>query len=133
MQGEGNYRRETDKGSYMNIEKMIKISQVCHEANRAYCQTIGDNSQLPWSEAPQWQRDSALKGVELHLSGDHGPQASHDSWRKEKIETGWVYGEVKDPEKKTHPCMVDFDQLPKEQQIKDFIFLAVVRAFKDAK
>jgi len=38
----------------------------------------------------------------------------------------------KEAEKKTHPCMVTFEQLPKAQQLKDFIFLAVVRAFKDA-
>ena len=28
------------------------IAQICHAANRAYCQLLGDNSQLPWSEAP---------------------------------------------------------------------------------
>jgi len=116
----------------MNIESQIKIAQVCHEANRAYCQTLGDNTQLPWSEAPQWQRDSALLGVELHLTGEHGPQASHDSWRGQKIRDGWIYGEVKDAEKKTHPCMVEFDLLPKEQQLKDYIFRSVVQAFKDA-
>lgn len=122
-----------EKGNKMNIEQQIKIAQVCHEANRAYCQTIGDMSQPPWEEAPQWQRDSALLGVELHLSGDYGPQASHESWRNQKIKDGWTYGDVKDPEYKKHPCMVDFDQLPKEQQLKDFIFRSVVNAFKEAR
>ena len=40
----------------------------------------------------------------------------------------WTYGEVKDPAKKEHPCLVAFEALPKEQQAKDYIFKAVVDA-----
>jgi hypothetical protein len=29
------------------------IAKVCHETNRAYCETLGDNSQPPWEEAPE--------------------------------------------------------------------------------
>ena len=106
------------------------IARVCHEVNAAYCRALGDYSQPPlWDDAPQWQKDSAILGVELHLSNPSaGPAASHESWMKQKLEDGWVYGEVKDPEKKTHPCLVPFDQLPREQQAKDFIFAGVVHA-----
>lgn len=104
-----------------------EIAEVCHEANRAYCQAIGDHSQLPWAEAPEWQRQSALNGVRLHASNPElGPQASHEAWMKEKLDTGWVYGLEKSPEHKTHPCLVPFDQLPREQQAKDYIFKAIV-------
>lgn len=105
------------------------IAQVCHEVNRAYCQALGDNSQPTWADAPDWQRDSALLGVALHANNPAaGPQASHESWMAQKVADGWVFGEVKDPEAKTHPCMVPFDQLPREQQAKDFLFRAVVHA-----
>lgn len=105
------------------------IAQACHEVNRAYCQALGDNSQPAWVEAPAWQRDSAFVGVELHLDNPNaGPQASHESWMTQKLSEGWVYGETKDPEKKTHHCIVPFGQLPREQQAKDFIFRAVVHA-----
>lgn len=114
-----------------STEVIVQIAMVCHEANRAYCRSIQDNSQVPWADAPDWQRASAIKGVKLHLSGDHGPEASHESWMKEKQETGWVFGEVKDPEAKTHPCMVPFAELPKEQQMKDILFRAIVHAFKE--
>ena len=67
-------------------------------------------------------------GVDLHTMGDFGPEASHISWMKQKAEDGWVYGPVKDPEKKQHPCMVPFDQLPIDQQAKDFIFRSIVHA-----
>jgi len=47
----------------MNVEQ---VARVAHEANRAYCESIGDTSQVRWEDAPQWQRDSALKGVQFH-------------------------------------------------------------------
>lgn len=108
--------------------QMERIARVCHEVNRAYCQALGDTSQPTWADAPEWQRSSARMGVDLHTMGDFGPEASHISWMQQKQDEGWVYGPVKDAEKKEHPCMVPFDQLPREQQAKDFIFRAVVHA-----
>ena len=109
-----------------------QIAQVAHEVNRAYCIAIGDNSQLVWQEAPQWQKDSAILGVTFHMEHpDAGPDASHNSWMQQKIETGWQYGEVKDEVKKTHPCIMPFTQLPKEQKAKDYLFRQVVHSLKD--
>lgn len=107
-----------------------RIARLAHEVNRAYCESQGDLSQAKWEDAPEWQRASARLGVELHLSGDHGPEASHASWMTQKLADGWTYGETKDPVAKTHPCMVPFHDLPKEQQAKDFIFRGVVNSFK---
>lgn len=107
------------------------IAKVCHEANRAYCATLGDTSQLPWDQAPEWQKESAIKGVKFHLATpDAKPSASHESWLEEKRAAGWKHGPVKDAEKKEHPCFVPFEQLPPEQQAKDVLFTAVVHALK---
>jgi len=113
----------------MNPER---IARVAHEVNRAYCQALGDQTQLPWEDAPAWQRESALTGVQLHLQNPWaGPEASHESWSEEKRRTGWVYGAAKDPVAKTHPCLVPFGQLPREQQAKDWIFRGVVLALAE--
>lgn len=110
-------------------EQITKIAKVCHEANRAYCAAIGDPSQLPWEDAPQWQRDSAMQGVKFHfVNPQAGPSNSHDSWLKEKQATGWKYGPVKDEVKKEHPCCVHYDDLPVEQKAKDYIFRAICHA-----
>ena len=107
----------------------VQIAKVCHEVNRAYCQALGDDSQVPWSEAPAWQKDSIVNGVNMHLLDPHATvAASHEAWMAEKIAAGWTYGGLKDEQAKTHPCMVPFDQLPRDQQAKDFIFRAVVHA-----
>ena len=109
------------------------IAAVCHEVNRAYCQSLGDYTQPTWDDAPEGQKASAIAGVQLPLSKpDAGPQASHESWMKQKVDEGWEYGPYKDPEKKLHPCIVPFYLLPREQQTKDFIFRVVVHAVAKA-
>ena len=109
------------------------IARVCHEVNRAYCASLGDTSQVAWEDAPEWQRTSAIKGVEFNLTNpDAPPSASHDSWLAEKRATGWKYGPAKDAEKKEHPCFVPYDELPREQRTKDHLFKAVVTALATA-
>lgn len=106
------------------------ISRIAHEVNRAYCAAIGDPSQVSWDEAPQWQKDSAMAGVLGIISGDiTKPSDSHESWMAQKLADGWKYGKVKDPEALTHPCIVDYDKLPPEQQTKDYLFFAVVTSY----
>src|ERR1700749_2788189 len=71
------------------------IAQVAHEANRAYCATIGDFSQPAWDDAPTWQRTSAIEGVQNILHGTvKVPQDSHAAWSAHKVREGWKYGPV---------------------------------------
>ena len=105
------------------------IAKVCHEANRAYCETIGDLSQPKWEDAPDWQKNSAIDGVEKIIDGTvKQPSDSHASWLAEKERGGWSYGPVKDPDNKKHPCFVPYEELPTEQKLKDALFFAVVKA-----
>jgi hypothetical protein len=114
------------KDNDMNIEE---IARVAHQANKAYCESLGDMSHVDWEHAPKWQRKSAITGVNMHINNpEAGPQASHDSWMNEKLLDGWVYGELKDFEAKTHPCLVSFFELPHDEQSKDYIFRAIVHA-----
>lgn len=112
----------------MTIEQ---IARVCHEANRAYCLTQGDPSQKPWEEAAEWQRASAIKGVEFALFNPQADaSAQHNSWLTDKLKDGWKFGPVKNEAKKEHPCIVPFEQLPEAQKRKDQLFLAVVQALR---
>ena len=103
-----------------------EIARICHEVNRGLCEALGDYSQVGWERAPRWQRDSAIAGVENALQGAE-PHESHESWSAQKLSEGWVYGEVKDPEAKTHPCLVPFEKLPPEQRLKDHLFVTVAQ------
>ena len=116
----------------MNIVQLAinpRIARICHEVNRAYCISLGDKSQKCWDDAEQWQRDSAIKGVQFAIDNPNASaSAQHDSWLEQKKADGWKYGPVKDAEKKEHPCFVPYDLLPIEQQTKDYLFKAVVNA-----
>jgi hypothetical protein len=114
----------------MDVEQ---VARVCHDTNKAYCETIGDHSQKSWEEAAEWQRQSAIKGVEFALANPDAPaSAQHDAWLADKERDGWKLGPVKDEARKEHPCMVPYDQLPIEQRLKDHLFKAIVRAFVEA-
>lgn len=110
--------------------QVVFIAKQCHEANRAYCAALGDTSQVAWEDAPGWQRESAIAGVRAHLNSDLTPEQSHESWMAQKLADGWGWGEVKDPERKQHPCMAPYQQLPQEQRAKGFIFRAIVNTYK---
>lgn len=113
-------------------ERIRQIAAICHEANRAYCESIGDRSQPTWDRAPTWQVESAMLGVQFHLENpDADACASHDSWAGQKRADGWIHGETKDPEKKLHPCLIPFFDLSLEQQMKDYIFRGIVHSMRD--
>ena len=104
---------------------------MCHNVNIIWCLENNDFTQKDWVNAEKWQRDSAIKGVEFRINNPDLPHdAQHNSWMKDKVDDGWIYGEVKDFDKKTHPCIVPFNQLPEFQQKKDAIFCAIVDALK---
>lgn len=119
------------------VVSVADVARIAHEANRAYCESLGDTTQKPWNEAADWQRESAMKGVAFRLEakaqGVTPPaSAQHDAWMADKVAEGWVFGPVKDASKKEHPCIVPYEQLPIEQRLKDSLFSAVVDSFISA-
>lgn len=112
--------------------KTIAIAMLCHSINAAYCQSLGDDSQVVWDDTPETHKQSLMAGVEMHLAHpDATPEQSHESWYKQKEAEGWRYGEIKDIEKKEHPCFLPYEELPLEQKAKDYLFRAMVHLSKD--
>lgn len=104
-----------------------EIARWAHEINRTVQRLCGEEVSLPWEDAPDWQKNSALEGVAMHRSGTHSPEDSHLSWLRHKANDGWTYGPVKDATLKQHPCFVPYSKLPVEQRLKDYLFAAVVQ------
>jgi RyR domain len=110
------------------------IARVVHAANRELQIVQGDPvPSPPWDEAPDYQCREATAGV-LEVLRDPALTAeqSHELWCERMTASGWVHGPVKDKELKTHPTLLPFAELPPEQQLKDRLFLAVVRALAPA-
>jgi hypothetical protein len=121
----------SDEQPMTREQKVEAIARACHEANRAWCEAHGDLSQATWDLAEDWQRESAIRGIEVALQGAT-PQQQHGAWMTDKVSDGWRYGPVKDAEAKTHPCIVPYEKLPPMQQIKDALFGAIVRTLAPA-
>jgi len=119
------------RGKHGRMRTLEQVRLICaeaaHEMNRVYCQALGDFTQASWGVAEDWQRESALKGVDGVFSGN-SPKASHESWLAEKAASGWKYGPVKNAETKEHPCFVPYEQLSEADKQKDFLFVSTVLA-----
>jgi hypothetical protein len=59
------------------------------------------------------------------------PKESHNNWMNAKIKDGWIYGEAKDIDKKTHPCLIPYEKLPYEEKIKDWISLGIAKYWNE--
>ena len=124
---------------HLDRDMVEACAEAAHEANRVWSKSLGDTSHKHWADAPDGQKESSRAGVRevLRLYREHTPQEQigvhlHNAWMATKFNAGWTYGPVKDEELKQHPCLVVYDSLPPEQQIKDSIYYAVVLAFAKA-
>ena len=43
----------------------------------------------------------------------------HEVWSKSRMSEGWVYGPVRDDEKRETPCLVPYEELPEEEKAYD--------------
>lgn len=112
--------------------KFEQIAELCYEVNRAICEAEGDPLERgSWATADSELKSSVRKGVVNQLSTPvNSSEESHSRWVESKNVEGWVYGEELDREKKTHPNMVPYSELPFSQRVKDHVFLAIVNVCK---
>jgi hypothetical protein len=109
--------------------KLEDVARVCYEANRAYRLALNDDSQKPWDEAEQWQRDTNITGVKFRRDNpDVGPIEMHNSWMRAKIADGWTLGDKIDGEAKTHPNLRPYTELDGDEQAKDKLFAGICDA-----
>jgi hypothetical protein len=106
-----------------------EIAHVCHEANRAYCQILLDVSHHEWGMISSELRDSVISGVKALLADPTiTAEQIHQNWLDYKRAEGWVPGPIKNEKTKEHPNMLPFHELPSGEQVKDRLFVAIVRA-----
>ena len=56
---------------------------------------------------------------ELELLVEQMSKNVHDVWAETRIKQGWTYGEQRNDELKTHPCLVPYEELPEEEKEYD--------------
>lgn len=113
--------------------KIEQIAELCYEVNRVICSIDSDDPKArpSWSTATAETKGSVRQGVfEQFNALNITPEESHKRWMKNKEAEGWVYGETLDIELKVHPNLRPYDELSSIQQLKDYVFLAIVTICK---
>lgn len=101
------------------MKKVDFIAQIRHLCWCCYQLGAGQDYNV---EPNEDQIESLKNGVLFRFENlDVTSEESHNNWMKKKTEQGWVYGEIKDFEKKTHPDLVPFDELPEVEKNKDLM------------
>lgn len=104
---------------------VLACAKIVHAAVEALNKTHNELT-LTWEQS----KDSCIAGVRRTLANPgETPEQNHQAWMDYRRDEGWVYGAVKDPVAKTHPCMVPYNQLDPYQRSKDALFQAIVRTF----
>ena len=107
-----------------------KLEFIARARHLAWC-CYQIAAEQPYNLEPtEDQLNSLINGVMFGLKNPNAtPEENHENWIKMKISQGWVYGEKKDLEKKTHFDLVPFDELLKIEKDKDIMDCYMVREF----
>lgn len=109
--------------------KPAEVARIIHAANIEVQAIRGhDVISQPWFYEPLSQRKIVINGVAMVRRHNLSARQNHELWRGAKLAAGWRYGAEKDPERKTHPCMVPWHKLPAENRDQAVLFVAIVHA-----
>lgn len=56
---------------------------------------------------------------ELEMLVEQMSKNVHEVWAETRISQGWTYGEQRNDELKTHPCLIPYEELPEEEREYD--------------
>ena len=56
---------------------------------------------------------------ELKMLVEQMSKNVHEVWAETRIKQGWTYGPQRSDEKKTHPCLIPYEDLPEEEREYD--------------
>lgn len=71
-----------------------------------------------YTPAPLDTRDIELP-KELDKLIEEMARNVHDVWAQGRIAEGWTYGKQRDDKRKTHPCLVPYEELPDAEREYD--------------
>jgi hypothetical protein len=115
-----------ENGSYL----IDAIAATIHNLNTEWCRLNGDFKHFSWEEAPKDICDTMKEGVKWVLKNpDITPEEHHNNWVEHKTKEGWTFDLFKDFERKTHPCLVPFDELPFNEKWKNSLIITATLNF----
>lgn len=126
-----------EEASFFAVKPAPKISdeqkiEICartaYEATRGYRFVVNNQDfARPWDEAGDWLQKNWKEAVTGALSGNY-PEQQHQAFVEKMTAEGWKYGPFTDAEKKEHPDIMLYAELPAERRLVDQLYVDVVRA-----
>lgn len=111
------YAKITQQLSPLDVRR---IARILYEGRRAVRVAFDrDTPRWPdWQHAPQSVQDESERVVRLIGMGKvQTPEALHEDWLFRMQQAGYRHGMLHDPERRTHPAMLDFGALSIHQQL----------------
>lgn len=118
-----------------NFEEFIKIINIAKECHLKNNELMLMNGEVPltddWYGLDDHTKNMSIKSVIKILNNPEiTAKDLHDEWISNKIKDGWIYGEEKNLELKTHPSIIDFESLNDIDKLKDQYFIDVVNKYR---
>jgi hypothetical protein len=105
---------ERHPGKPLAYPRFADLPDTLKYSNLRQARSIADKADLMgWDMRPLGSAGDAVREIP-----EDAVEAlavfEHESWVRERISTGWVYGEIKDIEKKISPYILPYDALPED-------------------
>lgn len=117
------------KEQNINLRRAIFVYEAAHiEAEISGRPIVPEH----WEERDESFKIQFIKTIAKQCSDDKfkSAEAAHDSWWRAYKRMGWKYGTERNIDKKTHPDMIPFNDLPESERDKDEIFLRLCAVAK---
>lgn len=109
--------------------KIQQIAQLCHESGRLFSKIIGAEAPPDWESLTPDEKAEIIALVDYRIENTNAPfSAQHAKWKDNKIAAGWKFGKIFNEDKKTHPCIIPYDELPINTRRADAIAVAIINA-----
>jgi hypothetical protein len=104
-----------------------RIARMLHVVTNALKEANNEPVLPDWDQLDEENKEFSRESVVSILSGEvTTAEQEHNRWAASKMAAGWVYGPVRDNDRKIHPMLVGFHDLSAIQQAKDLVRFAIV-------
>jgi len=113
----------------MRNQKTERAAEVVQEVVKTFSHFAKIEEVPSYKDLDPISRESLINSVAFITDNNITENKPiHDIWLEKMLKMGWTYGKDFDLEKKTHPSLVPFSNLPPEERAVDKLFRSVLKS-----